>query len=177
VAVEIFFGENELDIDAVREGFANVRSPGRCEVIHRDPTFILDAAHNPHGSLALLETITSEFTFDEIIGVIGVMADKDARGILENFEKFMDSIIVTKNSSHRAMEVTDLELLAIEVFGANRVFSAENLDVALEKAIKDAVRPLSDDTLGIIVTGSVVTVGEARTYLNKRFKKVVEEEA
>ena len=117
------------------------------------------------------------FTFDEIIGVIGVMADKDARGILENFEKFMDSIIVTKNSSHRAMEVADLELLAIEVFGPDRVFSAENLDVALEKAIKDAVRPLSDDTLGIIVTGSVVTVGEARTYLNKRFKKVVGEEA
>ena len=83
----------------------------------------------------------------------------------------MDSIIVTKNSSHRAMEVTDLELLAIDIFGADRVFSAENLDAALEKAIEDAVRPLSDDTLGIIVTGSVVTVGEARTYLNRRFKK------
>jgi len=172
VAVEIFFGENDLDIDAVREGFANVRSPGRCEVIHRDPTFILDAAHNPHGSLALLETITSEFAFDEIIGVVGVMADKDAKGILENFEKFMDSIIVTKNSSHRAMEVIDLELLAIEVFGADRVFSAETLDAALDKAIKDAVRPLSDETLGVVVTGSVVAVGEARTNLNKKFKKI-----
>jgi dihydrofolate synthase/folylpolyglutamate synthase len=175
VAVEVFFGENDLDIDAVREGFANVRSPGRCEVIHRDPTFILDAAHNPHGSLALVETITSEFTFDEIIGVVGVMADKDARGILENFEKFMDSIIVTKNSSHRAMDVADLELLAIEVFGADRVFSTETLDAALDKAIKDAVRPLSDETLGVVVTGSVVTVGEARTYLNNKFKKNVGE--
>jgi dihydrofolate synthase/folylpolyglutamate synthase len=131
----------------------------------------LDAAHNPHGGVALLETITSEFTFDEIIGVVGVMADKDARGILANFEKFMDSIIVTKNSSHRAMDVTDLELLAIEVFGADRVFSAETLDLALEKAIKDSVRPLSDETLGIVVTGSVVTVGEARSYLNAKFAK------
>ena len=171
VAVEVFFGENDLDIEAVREGFANVRSPGRCEVIHRDPTIILDAAHNPHGSVALQETITSEFTFDEIIGVVGVMADKDARGILAHYEKFMDSIIVTKNSSHRAMDVTDLELLAIEVFGADRVFSAETLDLALEKAIKDSVRPLSDETLGIVVTGSVVTVGEARTYLNAKFAK------
>lgn len=169
VAVEIFFGENELDIDAVREGFAQVRSPGRCEVIHRDPTIILDAAHNPHGSIALVETIESEFTFDEIIGVVGVMGDKDVRGILVNFEKFMDSIIVTKNSSSRSIEVSDLANLAIEIFGADRVFSAPTLESAIKKAIKDLVRPLSDDTLGIVITGSVVTVGEARTYIKDKF--------
>ncbi len=171
VAVEVFFGENELDIDAVREGFAQVKSPGRCEVIHRDPTIILDAAHNPHGSIALHQTLDSEFTFDEIIGVVGVMGDKDARGILMNFEKFMDSIIVTKNSSHRAMEVSDLETLAIEIFGADRVHSSPNLDAAIEKALKDTIRPLSDESLGIVVTGSVVTVGEARTYVNNKFAR------
>ena len=169
VAVEVFFGENDLDIDAVREGFAQVKSPGRCEVIHRDPTIILDAAHNPHGSIALVETIESEFTFDEIIGVVGVMGDKDARGILVNFEKFMDSIIVTKNSSHRAMDVSDLEALAIEIFGADRVYSSPHLEAALEKALQDSVRPLSDESLGIVVTGSVVTVGEARTYIKSKF--------
>ena len=169
VAVEIFFGENELDIDAVREGFAQVKSPGRCEVIHRNPTIILDAAHNPHGSIALHQTLESEFTFDEIIGVVGVMGDKDARGILVNFEKFMDSIIVTKNSSSRSMEVSDLANLAIEIFGADRVFSAPTLESAIKKAIKDLVRPLSDDTLGIVITGSVVTVGEARTYIKDKF--------
>lgn len=146
-----------------------MRSPGRCEVIHRDPTIILDAAHNPHGSIALVETIESEFTFDEIIGVVGVMGDKDVRGILVNFEKFMDSIIVTKNSSSRSMEVSDLANLAIEIFGADRVFSAPTLESAIKKAIKDLVRPLSDDTLGIVITGSVVTVGEARTYIKDKF--------
>jgi dihydrofolate synthase/folylpolyglutamate synthase len=171
VAVEVFFGENELDIDAVREGFAQVKSPGRCEVIHRDPTIILDAAHNPHGSIALHQTLDSEFTFDEIIGVVGVMGDKDARGILVNFEKFMDSIIVTKNSSHRAMDASDLEKLSIEIFGADRVHSAPNLEAAIEKALKDSIRPLSDESLGIVVTGSVVTVGEARTYVKNKFLK------
>jgi dihydrofolate synthase/folylpolyglutamate synthase len=171
VAVEVFFGENELDIDAVREGFAQVKSPGRCEVIHRDPTIILDAAHNPHGSVALHQTLDSEFTFDEIIGVVGVMGDKDARGILVNFEKFMDSIIVTKNSSHRAMDVSDLEKLSIEIFGADRVHSAPNLEAAIEKALKDSIRPLSDESLGIVVTGSVVTVGEARTHVKNKFLK------
>jgi dihydrofolate synthase/folylpolyglutamate synthase len=97
------------------------------------------------------------------------MGDKDARGILVNFEKFMDSIIVTQNSSHRAMEVSDLENLAIEIFGADRVFSALTLDSAIEKAIKDLVRPLSDETLGIVITGSVVTVGEARTFIKNKF--------
>jgi dihydrofolate synthase/folylpolyglutamate synthase len=171
VAVEVFFGENELDIDAVREGFAQVTSPGRCEVIHRDPTIILDAAHNPHGSIALHQTLESEFTFDEIIGVVGVMGDKDARGILVNFEKFMDSIIVTRNSLHRAMEVSDLETLAIEIFGADRVHSSPNLEAAIEKALKDTIRPLSDESIGIVVTGSVVTVGEARTYVNNKFAR------
>jgi dihydrofolate synthase/folylpolyglutamate synthase len=67
------------------------------------------------------------------------------------------------------MEVSDLESLAIEIFGADRVFSAPTLDLAIEKAIKDLVRPLSDETLGIVITGSVVTVGEARTYVRDKF--------
>jgi dihydrofolate synthase/folylpolyglutamate synthase len=67
------------------------------------------------------------------------------------------------------MEVSALENLAIEIFGADRVFSAPTLESAIEKAIKDLVRPLSDETLGIVITGSVVTVGEARTYIKDKF--------
>lgn len=171
VAVEAFFGDQELDIDAVRAGFAAVTSPGRCEVIHRDPTIILDAAHNPHGAAAIAETIQSEFTFDEIIGVVAPMGDKDIRGILLELEQVMDSIIVTTNSSSRSTNIDELEQMAIEIFGHNRVFVQAVLADALEKAIKDSIRPLSDDTIGILVTGSVVTVGDARTYLRKKFVK------
>lgn len=171
VAVEAFFGEQELDYEAVLAGFANVQSPGRCEVLHRDPTIIIDAAHNPHGAKALTETIQSEFTFDEVIGVFAAMGDKDVLGALVELEKVMNSIIVTKNSSSRSMSVNDVESLAIKVFGAERVFSADSLDLAIEKAIKDSIRPLSEDTIGILITGSVVTVGEARTLVRKRFAK------
>jgi dihydrofolate synthase/folylpolyglutamate synthase len=171
VAVEAFFGEQELDYEAVLAGFANVQSPGRCEVLHRDPTIIIDAAHNPHGAKALTETIQSEFTFDEVIGVFAAMGDKDVLGALVELEKVMNSIIVTKNSSSRSMPVNDVESLAIKVFGAERVFSADSLDLAIEKAIKDSIRPLSEDTIGILITGSVVTVGEARTLVRKRFAK------
>ena len=173
VAVEAFFGDQELDIEAVRAGFAAVTSPGRCEVVHRDPTIILDAAHNPHGAAAVAETIQSEFTFVEIIGVVAPMGDKDIRGILLELEQVMDSIIVTTNSSARSTPIAELEKIAVEMFGSDRVFVQEDLAQALEKAIKDAIRPLSDDTIGILVTGSVVTAGEARTILRKKFAKEV----
>ncbi len=171
VAVEAFFGDQELDIEAVRAGFANVTSPGRCEVVHRDPTIILDAAHNPHGAAAIAETVQSEFTFDEVIGVVAPMGDKDIHGILLELEQVMDSIIVTANSSSRSTPVDKLEKIAIEIFGADRVFSDESLEKALDRAIKDTVRPLSEDSVGILVTGSVVTVGEARRYLRSKFLK------
>jgi dihydrofolate synthase/folylpolyglutamate synthase len=171
VAVEAFFGDQELDIEAVRAGFANVTSPGRCEVVHRDPTIILDAAHNPHGAAALADTIQSEFTFDDVIGIFAPMGDKDVRGILLELEQVMDSVIVTANSSPRAMKVNELELIAAEIFGIDRVFSADSLPEAVDKAIKDSIRPLSEDTIGILITGSVVTAGEARTILRKKFAK------
>jgi dihydrofolate synthase/folylpolyglutamate synthase len=171
VAVEAFFGEQELDYEAVLAGFANVQSPGRCEILHRDPTIIIDAAHNPHGAKALTETIQSEFTFDEVIGIFAAMGDKDVEGALVELEKVMDSVIVTKNSSPRSMDVATVEALASKIFGADRVFAADTLEAAIEKAIKDSVRPLSEDTLGILITGSVVTVGEARTIVRKRYAK------
>jgi dihydrofolate synthase/folylpolyglutamate synthase len=171
VAVEAFFGDQELDIEAVRAGFANVTSPGRCEIVHRDPTIILDAAHNPHGAAAIADTIQSEFTFDEVIGIFAPMGDKDVRGILLELEQVMDVIIVTANSSPRAMNISELEKYATEIFGSDRVFSAESVTDAIDKAVRDSVRPLSEDTIGILVTGSVVTVGEARAIVRKKFMK------
>jgi dihydrofolate synthase/folylpolyglutamate synthase len=176
IAVEAFFGEQDLDIDAVRAGFANVTSPGRCEVIHRDPTIILDAAHNPHGAKAIAETMQSEFTFDEVTGIVALMADKDALGILQALEPIMNQIIVTTNSSERSMTVSELSNLATQVFGADRVFAEDTLQAAIDRAVKDAVRPLSDESLAILITGSVVTVGEARTAVRKKYAKLPEAE-
>ncbi len=172
IAVEAFFGEQDLDIDAVRAGFANVTSPGRCEVIHRDPTIILDAAHNPHGAKAIAETMQSEFTFDDVTGIVALMADKDALGILQALEPIMNQIIVTTNSSERSMSVADLTKLANQVFGADRVFAEETLPAAIDRAVRDSVRPLSDESLAILITGSVVTVGEARTAVRKKYAKL-----
>ena len=169
VAVEAFFGDQPLDIDAVRSGFASVLSPGRCEVVHRDPTIILDAAHNPHGAKALAETLRSEFNFDEIIAVVAVLGDKDAAGIFKELEPIVDHVIVTQSTSERAMLSSEVEKIASSIFGVDRVFEVQDLFHAIDKAMSDSVRPLSEATVGIIITGSVVTVGQARTYLRKKF--------
>ena len=171
VAVEAFFGDQDLDMEAVRAGFAQVQSPGRCEVVHRNPTIILDAAHNPHGAAAIAQTLQSEFTFDEVIGIFAPMADKDVPGILLELEQIMDYIIVTGNSSPRAMQISELEKMAQEFFGADRVFTADSLSSGIEKAMTDANRPLSEVSIGILITGSVVSVGEARTIIRKKFAK------
>lgn len=171
VAVEAFFGDTALDHEAVRAGFAAVTSPGRCEVVHRDPTILLDAAHNPHGAKALAETITSEFTFDEVIGVVASFADKDVRGIMKELEAIFNEVIVTTSSSPRAMKLSEIEKIAIEIFGKDRVTAIETLPAAIDQAIKDAKRPLSEDSVGVLITGSVVTVGEARTIISGKYKK------
>jgi dihydrofolate synthase/folylpolyglutamate synthase len=95
---------------------------------------------------------------------------------LQALEPIMNQIIVTTNSAARSMAVGDLEALATQVFGADRVFAQPTLADAIDKAIKDSVRPLSEESLAILITGSVVTVGEARTAVRKKYAKAPIEE-
>jgi dihydrofolate synthase/folylpolyglutamate synthase len=163
VAVEAFFGEKELDHDAVREGFASAASPGRLEVVKREPTIILDAAHNTHGARALANAMQEEFNFDQTIGVVGVFKDKDAAGILLELEPVLDSVIVTQSSSERALPADELATIARKIFGNDRVYLEADLNKAIEKAT--ATNPLSDDSVGVLITGSVTTVGQARSLI------------
>ncbi|MEK6648062.1 MAG: folylpolyglutamate synthase/dihydrofolate synthase family protein [Actinomycetota bacterium] len=166
-AVESFFGGHELDPESVRAGFAAVTSPGRCEIVFRDPTIILDAAHNPHGARALAETLVDEFTFDEIIGIFGAFADKDIEGILKELEPIINSLIVTASTSPRAMPAGDVQRIAERIFGSGRVRMVEHLEDAVKQAITDSRDPRSDESVGIVITGSVVTVGQARAFLKR----------
>ena len=113
-----------LDPDAVRAAFAGVTSPGRLERLAAGqgvPTVLADAAHNPHGARALAAALTTEFRFTRLVGVVGVMRDKDARGLLAELEPVLHEVVVTANSSPRAMDADELGVLAVEVFGRDRV--------------------------------------------------------
>ena len=171
-AVEAFFGVGSqharpLDLDSIRSAFAAVSSPGRMEVVRRSPTVVLDAAHNPGGARAAAEAVTEAFDFSRLIGVVGATDGKDVRGLLEAFEPIFADVVVTRNSSHRAMDADELAGLAVEVFGSDRVQVEPWLDDALEAAITLAEEEGEYAGAGVLVTGSVITVGEARLLLGK----------
>jgi len=173
-AVEAFFGagpDRQLDADAVREAFASVVNPGRLERVRSAPTVFLDAAHNPHGAKALAAALAAEFDFRKLVGVVSVMADKDVRGLLEALEPVFDEIVVTHNGSPRAMDVDDLADLAVARFGDERVVTAATLPDAIETAIAIAEEVAEPGEAvsgaGVVVTGSVVTAGAARSLFGK----------
>ena len=178
-AVEAFAASSEqgaaLDEDIVRAAFAEVTSPGRLEIVRRSPTIVLDAAHNPAGAAATAAALEDSFTFSPLIGVIGVMGDKDADGLLNAFEPVLAHVICTQSSTDRAMDADKLAEAAREVFGEDRVTVARRVSDALDQAAALAeAGEAFGDPLGsgaVLVTGSVVTVGEARSLLVRESRR------
>ncbi|HEU5266748.1 MAG TPA: folylpolyglutamate synthase/dihydrofolate synthase family protein [Jatrophihabitans sp.] len=170
-AVEAFFGAGAasgvLDLDTVRAAFATVRSPGRLEPIRSAPTILLDAAHNPSGLQATLVAVAEAFQFRRLVAVLAVMADKDVTGMLEVLEPAVDEVVITQTGSDRGLPADALAAAAVPLFGAERVAVEPRLDDAIETAVRLA-EDTGDDVLagiGVLITGSVVAVGEARTLL------------
>jgi dihydrofolate synthase/folylpolyglutamate synthase len=157
-------GRGPLDIDVVRTAFAGVTSPGRLEIVRRSPTVILDGAHNPAGAAALAEALEESFDFNRLVAVVAVLDDKDVAGLLRELEPVVTSVVITANSSPRALSTDVLAEVARDVLGDERVEVADRLDDAIEAAVTAAeVGELGGG--GVLVTGSIVTVGEARQLL------------
>ena len=151
----------------MRAGFAAATSPGRLERMRSAPTVFIDAAHNPAGAAALAQALAEEFDFRFLVGVVGVMADKDVDGILTALEPVFDQIVVTHNGSPRALDVEPLALSAEERFGPDRVITAANAAPTPSRPRPHWSRRPAPTTglsgTGIVITGSVVTAGVART--------------
>ncbi|OMH24700.1 dihydrofolate synthase [Tersicoccus phoenicis] len=172
-AVEAFLGagEKELNVELVREGFAAVRSPGRLETVRTDPPVVVDAAHNPAGIAATVTALREAFAFSRAVVVLGVLVEKDAEGILaalrDAFADMPVTVVVTRSSSPRAIEPTELAELAQTWFAEEAVVVEESLDNALATGIQLADDPQQFDGL-VLVTGSITLIAEARILLGAR---------
>jgi dihydrofolate synthase/folylpolyglutamate synthase len=171
-AVEAFLGAGAatgpIAPDVVRDAFAAVRSPGRLERVRSSPTVLVDAAHNPAGMAATVAAVQESFDFTRLVGVVGCVVGKDVGGMLAALEAVCAELVVTQNGSARAIPADELGALAVDVFGADRVSVHPLLPEALESAMELAEAG-PDDALGgsgVLVTGSVITAGEARSLLS-----------
>ncbi|MQA08897.1 MAG: dihydrofolate synthase [Pseudonocardiaceae bacterium] len=173
-AAEAFFGagaDKQLNAEAVAEAFAQTETPGRMERVRAAPTVLVDAAHNPDGARALSGALSEEFAFRKLNGVIAILEDKDARGILDALEPVLSEVVITRNSSPRCMDVDALAQLARSAFGEERVIVEPSLDDAVTTAIQlseqldEPEAPMAGS--GVVITGSVVTAGEARALFGK----------
>ncbi|HWM33510.1 MAG TPA: folylpolyglutamate synthase/dihydrofolate synthase family protein [Pseudolysinimonas sp.] len=157
-AVESFLGDGSraLSMDVVSEGLGTATSPGRLQLVGVAPTVIVDAAHNPHGAAALAAAMTEYFDFDEITIVLGVLADKDAHGIVTELAAVATQFFVTRSSSERAIEVDELTELVSAVSPVVQGFGyfSDALAVARAWALEGPKR-------AVLVTGSITLVGDA----------------
>ncbi|MFC7458773.1 bifunctional folylpolyglutamate synthase/dihydrofolate synthase [Brachybacterium sp. GCM10030267] len=158
-------GGTVLDKDMLTDALSSITSPGRAEVVRQSPTILLDAAHNPAGALTLVETIRENFRFTRTVGVVGILAEKDAEEILGALESVLDSVVITQSSSPRAIATDELADLARDVFGDDdRVVEQGSLPDAIQAAV-DLSETEGDQFGGVIVAGSVTLVAEVRDLL------------
>lgn len=158
-AVESFLGDGRIALndDVLAEGFGQVTSPGRLQLVGIDPTILVDAAHNPHGAASLAAALETYFDFDEITLVIGVLGDKDARGVIAELAAFATQVIVTQSQSERAIPAEDLaEIVRLEV-DPSTVAVQENIADAMDDARTWAAE---SPRRAVVVTGSITLIGE-----------------
>jgi dihydrofolate synthase / folylpolyglutamate synthase len=159
-AVESFLGDGAraLDQDVVVEGLGSVTSPGRLQLIGVEPTILVDAAHNPHGASALRDALTEYFDFDEWTFVIGVLADKDAHGIVAELAPIAERFHVTRSTSDRAIGVDELAAIVLHESHEDATYQFDSLEHAMERAREWASE---EPRRAVVVTGSITLVGDA----------------
>jgi dihydrofolate synthase/folylpolyglutamate synthase len=159
-AVESFLGGGSQPLvgDVLAEGLATATSPGRLQIIGTEPTVLVDAAHNPHGAAALAAALGSYFQFDEITVVLGVLEDKDARGIIAALAPIAERFHVTQSNSDRAVPYEELAELVLELSHEDATYQFESFQHAVDDARAWAAEA---PRRAVVVTGSITLVGEA----------------
>jgi dihydrofolate synthase/folylpolyglutamate synthase len=162
-AAEAFLARTgrSLETATVRDALARVRSPGRLETVRRTPRVWVDASHNPAGMAATVAAVRELPSVDRLVVVLAVLDGKDVDGMLRELRDGVAELVVTENTSPRRMPAAVLAARAAEVLGADRV----TVEPGLPQAIRAALRRAGGAGTAVLVTGSVVTAGEARALL------------
>lgn len=161
----------QLDADIVSQALSTVTVPGRIERVRTSPLIIIDGGHNVNAAESLRAALEENFAFTQLVGVVAMMRDKQVEEYLGVLEPLLSQVVVTENSwRDRVMPADELERIAVGVFGRDRVLREDALPDAIQRAV-DLVD--AGDELGVgygrgvLVCGSFVTAGDARTLLRE----------
>lgn len=149
-------GDQPLNAEVVADGLGAVSSPGRLQLLGTAPTVLVDAAHNPHGTRALVAALDEAFDIDEWGAVVGILAGKDTVGIVSTLTPAVARVFATTPDSERA---GDPDLIA-------DVAEAADVPVTVHPTLEDAADAArawaaESDRRAVIIAGSVVLAGEA----------------
>ncbi|WP_144764199.1 folylpolyglutamate synthase/dihydrofolate synthase family protein [Curtobacterium sp. 9128] len=167
-AVESFIGRGTqpLDEDVLSEGLAGATSPGRLQPIAQDPRVVVDAAHNPHGAKALAEALPVAFPSEHVVGVVGILADKDTRGFVRALKDTVATFVVTQPPGERALDADAFARVVVDEVGDERVVVEPSLAQALQEARDLADEADAEDAM-VLVAGSIVMVGAVMDLVHR----------
>ncbi|MBW2653232.1 MAG: bifunctional folylpolyglutamate synthase/dihydrofolate synthase [Deltaproteobacteria bacterium] len=146
---------------AIYRGLKDVYWPGRLEIVKKAPVVILDGAHNPVAMKSLRNALIKNFNFEKLILILGIMEDKNIKGMLKEIVPYAHKVILCKPNMNRAASPTSLA-------GIIKVYNVKHYKVDdVKEAILYALSTASKKDL-ICVAGSLFTVGEAREVFKKK---------
>ncbi len=162
-ALNVLIEEHHIPIskEALYEGFKKTVWPGRLERMKKNPTVLIDGAHNIHGIRALKKAITKLYGHKKILLVIAILGDKDVSGMLDEIVPLADQIVLTQPNNERALPVNKLEE---KVLPYNKPLRKE---AEIPRAV-DAAFELAGEEDVIVFCGSLYMIGDVRTILRNR---------
>lgn len=161
-AVEALFGRS-LDAEAVRSAAAAATSPGRIEVVRRNPLVIVDGAHNAEGLQGLADALSTEFPDTRRVLLVGFRGERDVAHLLEPFVGLFDEAVVTAADDPDSIDASIVAEGVREALGDDVRIVVEG---PVAQAVTEALHRVGEDEI-LVVTGSLYVVGEAREALHR----------
>ena len=155
----------DISDDAILQGLADARMPARIEVLRRHPLLLLDGCHNPDGAKMLAATLTRADFEENLVGVLGVLADKDYKDMLSDLAPCFAKIYTVTPNCPRALSAEELQKEA-------RFHTDAEAADSVADAIRKGVDYADENNLaGVVVCGSLYLAAEARPLLLKEAEK------
>ena len=155
----------DISDDAILQGLADARMPARIEVLRRHPLLLLDGGHNPDGAKMRAATLTRADFEENLVGVLGVLADKDYKDMLSDLAPCFAKVYTVTPNCPRALSAEELQKEA-------RFHTDAEAADSVADAIRKAVDYADENNLaGVVVCGSLYLAAEARPLLLKEAEK------